>query len=61
MDRFRNPFLEHRIADIAQNHAAKVARRIAAFRDWAAEGQGRSPAMPVLEGVIARQSAAGAP
>jgi tagaturonate reductase len=29
--RFQNPFLDHRIADIAQNHAAKVERRIKAF------------------------------
>lgn len=27
-DRFRNPYLDHRIADIAQNHVAKVKRRI---------------------------------
>lgn len=26
-DRFENPFLDHRIADIAQNHAQKVQRR----------------------------------
>jgi tagaturonate reductase len=28
-DRFLNPFLEHRIADIAQNHAQKKQRRLA--------------------------------
>ena len=28
-DRFLNPFLEHRIADIAQNHAQKKQRRFA--------------------------------
>jgi len=35
LDRFRNPFLDHRIADIAQNHAQKAERRIAPFLDWA--------------------------
>ena len=29
--RFQNPFLDHRMADIAQNHAVKVERRIKAF------------------------------
>ena len=28
MDRFQNPFLRHRLADIAQNHAIKKQRRI---------------------------------
>jgi tagaturonate reductase len=60
MDRFRNPFLDHRIADIAQNHPAKVVRRIVGFRDWVAEGQGGTPSMPVLETVIAGRAAAGA-
>jgi len=27
LDRFANPFLDHRLADIAQNHAAKIDRR----------------------------------
>lgn len=35
LERFQNPFLEHRLADIAQNHAAKVNSRIAAFLNWA--------------------------
>ncbi|RFC67000.1 MULTISPECIES: mannitol dehydrogenase family protein [Mesorhizobium] len=34
LDRFANPFLAHRLSDIAQNHAEKVQRRIAAFLDW---------------------------
>jgi tagaturonate reductase len=37
LERFRNPFLQHRIADIANNHATKVARRIQAFMDWVHE------------------------
>lgn len=35
MARFANPYLDHRIADIAGNHPQKVDRRIAAFLDWA--------------------------
>ena len=27
-ERFGNPYLDHRIADIAQNHVAKVKRRV---------------------------------
>lgn len=34
LDRFSNPFLEHRLSDIAQNHAEKIQRRIGAFLDW---------------------------
>jgi tagaturonate reductase len=60
LDRFRNPFLDHRVADIAQNHAAKVARRIAGFRSWVTEGSNDVPAMPMLETVIARNADGGA-
>lgn len=35
LDRFRNPFLDHKLADIAQNHAEKIERRIGAFLTWA--------------------------
>lgn len=34
LDRFANPFLDHRLSDIAQNHAEKIRRRIGAFLDW---------------------------
>jgi tagaturonate reductase len=37
LERFRNPFLEHRLSDIAQNHAMKKTNRIAAFIDWVRE------------------------
>ena len=33
-ERFQNPFLEHRLSDIAVNHDQKIARRITAFLDW---------------------------
>jgi len=59
LDRFRNPFLDHRVADIAQNHAAKVARRIVGFRSWVKEGSNDVPAMPMLETVIARNADGG--
>lgn len=49
MERFLNPYLDHRIADIAGNHALKVERRITAFLDWAG-----TPA-PVLQSIVARQ------
>lgn len=35
LERFENPFLNHRLSDIAQNHAAKVERRIGDFVAWA--------------------------
>ena len=50
--RFLNPFLEHRVADIAQNHAVKVGRRIGAFVDWA-RGADASLAMPRLDALVA--------
>jgi tagaturonate reductase len=35
LDRFDNPFLDHRIADIAENHEAKIERRAIGLVDWA--------------------------
>ncbi len=37
LERFQNPFLDHLIRDIAENHAEKVQRRIVAFLDWVRE------------------------
>jgi len=34
LDRFDNPFLDHRLADIAVGHPTKVLRRIGGFLDW---------------------------
>ncbi|MDQ0511541.1 mannitol dehydrogenase family protein [Ancylobacter amanitiformis] len=56
LDRFRNPFLDHRIADIAQNHGLKIERRIGAFRDWIM-GRPGAPATPGLDAILARQPA----
>ena len=48
MQRLLNPYLEHRIADIAQNHAVKVERRISAFLAWVSSS-GQSWSAPRLE------------
>ena len=51
LERFNNPFLEHRLADIAQNHAVKIRNRIAAFIAWARQ---RNPSFtaPRLSAVL---------
>jgi tagaturonate reductase len=52
LERFENPFLDHRVADIAQNHAVKVERRIAAFLDWV--GKAGTPVdAPMLRSLVA--------
>ena len=48
LERLANPFLDHRLADIAQNHAQKAERRIGGFLRFAG-----TPA-PRLEAVLAR-------
>ncbi len=35
IDRFRNPYLDHKLADIAGDHNEKVRRRVGGFLDWA--------------------------
>lgn len=35
LERFENPFLNHRLSDIAQNHALKIERRVVDFISWA--------------------------
>lgn len=52
-ERFSNPFLDHKIADIAQNHSQKVARRIEAMLLWAIQ-QGDTSPKPVLAEIAAR-------
>jgi tagaturonate reductase len=51
LGRFLNPYLDHRIADIAGNHALKVERRPAAFLAGAG-----TPA-PVLSAIVGRVAA----
>lgn len=52
IERFSNPFLDHRIADISQNHHQKVERRIAAMQDWA-KAQGDHSIKPSLTEIVA--------
>lgn len=51
LDRFRNPFLDHCVADIAQNHAQKAERRIQTFIDWVGTS---GPAMGRLQAIVQR-------
>lgn len=37
LDRFSNPYLDHHLKDIAQNHAEKMRRRIGQFLEWGVE------------------------
>jgi tagaturonate reductase len=34
IERFENPFLEHRLSDILENHEEKIRRRMGGFLDW---------------------------
>ena len=49
LERFANPFLDHKIADIAQNHSQKVDRRIGAFVRWTS---GTAATMPRLHAIL---------
>lgn len=53
MERFANPFLDHRLSDIAGNHAEKIQRRCLAFLDWAA-ARGDRGEKPRLKALAAR-------
>lgn len=46
LERFRNPFLNHRLGDIANHHREKIERRIVDFRRWSP-----SVAMPELKAI----------
>ena len=50
IERFENPFLNHRLSDIADNHAEKIRRRAGGFLEWT------GVASPVLEGLLASAS-----
>jgi len=53
LERFANPYLEHRLADIHGHHPIKVAKRIAAFVDWV-DGRGGDVPMPELRALARR-------
>lgn len=55
-ERFLNPFLVHRLADIAQNHAEKVRRRLAPVIAMAGE-QGAGLAQPRLKAIAEARNA----
>lgn len=57
IDRFKNPFLDHKLADIAQNHGEKIDRRISSFLSWARKADA-SLQMPRLDAVVAAAEAA---
>jgi tagaturonate reductase len=51
LERFRNPYLEHKLSDIAVHHDAKVRVRLVPTRDEFKEKFGKSP--PLVEEVLA--------
>jgi tagaturonate reductase len=51
LDRFANPYLDHRLADIAQGHGEKLRRRIGGFLDWT-EGLGMAGRQPRLRAAL---------
>ncbi|WP_226781682.1 mannitol dehydrogenase family protein [Oceaniglobus trochenteri] len=53
IERYRNPFLHHQLSDIAQNHAAKITRRIEGFLTWA-QSHGDQTEKPRLNATIKR-------
>ena len=57
LERFCNPYLDHRIADIHAGHAAKIAKRITAFIAWVDEAPGSGCALPELRRIAARYPA----
>ena len=59
VERFRNPFLNRRMAEIAQNHATKVERRRSTHRLGPREGSGASP--PRLAAIAAAFSRVSSP
>lgn len=52
LTRFANPFLNHRLADIANGHGAKVEKRVKGFVDWVTAKDAALP-LPELRHLIA--------
>lgn len=52
LERLANPFLDHRLSDIAQNHEEKVGRRVGGFLAWA-RAKGDRSAKPRLDALAA--------
>jgi tagaturonate reductase len=53
LNRFANPFIEHRLADIHTSHAVKVSKRVGSFVDWI-DASGDAPPMPELRALAQR-------
>lgn len=56
-ERFLNPFLRHRLSDIAGNHAEKKKRRLLPVIEMAA-ADGRGLEQPILRAILERDAAA---
>lgn len=57
VERFENPFLNHRLSDIFQNHSHKIDRRIADFMVWA-KMKNSNLSFPQLEALVFSNNAA---
>lgn len=53
LERFENPFLDHRLSDIFGGHAAKIDKRIGGFIRWV-DASGERVAMPELRALAGR-------
>ncbi len=54
LERFDNPFLDHRIRDIASGHSQKMQRRIGGFIEWVGAADG--PELPRLNALLVQAS-----
>jgi tagaturonate reductase len=59
IERFRNPFLDHRLSDIAQHHAEKLEKRVVSFLKWV-DATGVDVPMPMLRTWVAPKAAVAA-
>jgi tagaturonate reductase len=50
IERFENPFLEHRLSDILQNHEEKIRRRMGGFLAWSGA---EAPTLRAMLGTVA--------
>ena len=53
MARFANPFLDHRLADIADHHPDKLRKRIGGFLSWV-DSAATAPPLPELDAIMSR-------
>lgn len=57
IERFENPFLNHLLSDIAQNHRYKIERRMVDFMKWV-RNQNSTLHFEVLEAIVAKNGVA---